>query len=73
MNSSDTTLNSSFARLGMIHQGLVAAAISNKREPLADQVVHNVPEKGTTIAGQSHEGGLAIHQGGVQLVPADSP
>ena len=47
----------------MIHDVLVAASIDHEGDQLADCVVCNVPERGQTIAGNSHEGGLAIDPG----------
>ena len=61
-NSMDTTLNSSLAHPGMIHQVLVAAAVLQEREPLANHVVRNVPESGAVIARNTQEGSLAIDQ-----------
>ena len=47
--------------------------ISHEREPLADRVVCNVPERGAAIAGNSREGVLLLTREGVRLMTADSP
>ena len=51
----------------------MATTISHKREPLADLVVLNVPERVATIAGNSLEEGLAIDQGRGPAYPRRLP
>ena len=72
-NSADTAFNSSAVRAGMINQVLIASAVHQEREPLASCIVRNVPERGTGIARSTHEGVLLLAEGGIYLIPADSP
>ena len=73
LNSSDTALNSSSVSLGMIHRVLMAMAINHEKEPLADHLVCNVPERGATNAGNGRERVLLLTRGGARLLPSRLP